>query len=67
MEQVRDIVSKGASVKQLQFEVKNLTREEREAILHSILEAAITIPPEQILAMKADLSIPWNKLRVVRR
>ena len=61
------IVSKGASVKQLQFEVKNLTRKEREAILHSIPEAAITIPPEQILAMKADLSIPWNKLRVVRR
>ena len=60
MEQVRDIVSKGASVKQLQFEVKNLTREEREAILHSIPEAAITIPPEQILAMKADLSIPWK-------
>ena len=27
----------------------------------------IDIPPEQGLAMKADLALPWNKLRVVRR
>ena len=27
----------------------------------------IDIPPEQGLAMKADLAISWNKLRVIRR
>lgn len=51
---------------QLQAEVKMLTSEERQDLLKS---AGITvdIPAEQGLAIKADLAIPWNKLRVIRR
>ena len=30
-------------------------------------ELPITIPAEQVLAMKADLGIPWAKLRIVNR
>lgn len=28
---------------------------------------AVTVPTEHALAMKADLAIPWNKLRALRR
>ena len=69
MEVVRDIVSKGTPVEQFQHEVRCLTREDREAILDQAMggAASIIIPAEQVLAMKADLSITWNKLRVMRR
>ena len=47
-------------------EVKALGREERQKLLR---DAGITleIPAEQGLAMKADLAIPWSKLREIRR
>lgn len=66
---MRDIVSKGAVVEQLQHELKTLTKEDREAILDVAMDGApsIVIPADQVLAMKADLSITWNKLRVMRR
>ena len=69
LELVRNIVSKGAPVEQLQNELKCLTKEDREAILDAAMGGApsITIPADQVLAMKADLSITWNKLRVMRR
>ena len=51
---------------QLQAEVKILPDGEKKQLLAS---AGITldIPPEKSLAMKADLALPWNKLRTVRR
>ena len=50
----------------LHQELRSLTKEEQGKLL---LDAGLTIdiPPEQGLAMKADLAIPWNKLRVIRR
>lgn len=56
-------------MQQLQYEIKTLTKEDREAILNTSMGDAtsIVIPAEQVLAMKADLSITWNKLRVMRR
>ena len=51
---------------QLQAEVKMLTSEDRQDLLKSAV-ITIDIPPEQGLAIKADLAIPWNKLRVIRR
>ena len=51
---------------QLQAEVKMLSSEERQDLLKSV-GITIDIPPEQGLAMKADLAIPWNKLRIIRR
>ena len=47
-------------------EVKMLPKEER-AVLMKEVNFTVTIPPEQGLAMKADLNIPWNKLRAMRR
>ena len=66
---VRDVVSKGSPVEQLQYEMKVLTKEEREAILDTAFGSAssIVIPADQVLAMKADLSLTWNTLRVMRR
>lgn len=61
MNLVREVVSKGASSKQLEHEVKLLTKAERETLLESAMgdTPAIAIPADQVLAMKADLSITW--------
>ena len=67
IEQVRDLVSKGSSMEQLKFEVKGLTKEERENLLDFALSSPLVIPCEDVLAMKADLSITWSKLRDLRR
>lgn len=69
MEQVREIISKGASADQLQHELKVLTREDRQSLLDlaCVRDASAVIPPSEVLAMKADLSITWSKLRVLRR
>ena len=50
----------------LHQELRSLTKDERSKLL---LDAGLTIdiPPEQGLAMKTDLAIPWKKLRVIRR
>lgn len=63
---VRSITSGGESVVQLASEIKFLTKEEREGLL---LDARlpIVIPTDHALSMKADLGIPWNKLRILRR
>uniref|UniRef100_A0A1X7UTE9 Uncharacterized protein n=1 Tax=Amphimedon queenslandica TaxID=400682 RepID=A0A1X7UTE9_AMPQE len=47
-------------------ELKMILSEGRDKLLK---EAGfhITIPPEQGLAMKADLCLPWRKLRVMKR
>jgi hypothetical protein len=69
MELVRDIVSKGAPEKQLEYELKTKSQVERETLLDKVLGGSqtIIIPADQVLAMKADLSITWSKLREMRR
>ncbi len=69
MEQMRDIVSKGSSSEQMKYEVKTLTKDERQSLLDDVLhqDTTIAIPSEEVLAMKADLSITWSKLRMMRR
>ena len=63
---MRRIIGGEDSSHLLHQELRSLTREQRSKLL---LDAGLTIdiPPEQGLAMKADLAIPWNKLRVIRR
>lgn len=63
---VRDVISGGASVEQLQDEVAALSSDERQQLLTST-EFSVSITTEDALAMKADLLIPWQKLRVMRR
>ena len=50
----------------LSEEVKHLDKRAKNKLLR---EAGIKmdIVPEHGLAMKADLSIPWRKLRIIRR
>ena len=52
---------------QLQDEVKACTPAERESILASLQDSdvKVVVSTDQALAMKADLHIPWTKLRIV--
>ena len=65
MESVRDLVSSGTSPQQL-AEVRVLSSDERQKLLTDA-GFSIEIAANKGLAMKADLGIPWNKLRVIRR
>ena len=69
MEIVRDIISKGSLLAQLQHEVTTLSKPERESLLDSVVgsENSVDIPADEVLAMKTDLSLTWSKLRVLRR
>lgn len=66
LDHVRDLVSCGDSGSQMREEIQHLSKQERQALLHEE-GFTLNIPEEQGLAMKADLGIPWNKLRVLRR
>ena len=65
----RHLISGGAEVAQLTEEVKTCTSAEREQILTELHKGGfkVQVPTHQILGMKADLIIPWCKLREVRR
>ena len=63
---LRKIVSKDDSTVQLQREIQVMPREERKQLLKEANFEA-EIPPDHGLAMKADLCLLWNKLRVLRR
>ena len=62
----REIVSGGSPEQLLQKEIHHLSTSERKALL---TEAGITvhIPADQGLAMKANLALPWKKMRDIRR
>ena len=65
----RYFTSRGESSRQLSAEFKSCTRDKRQAILNELQGSSfkISVSPEQSLAMKSDLGIPWAKLRVIRR
>lgn len=63
---VRSVISGGDNMTQLASEIKSLTKAEREELLLDA-QLPVVIPTDQALAMKADLEIPWNKLRILRR
>ena len=64
--QVRSITSGGDTTVQMAAELKGLSKEERDSLLNEA-QLPIVIPTDHALAMKADLAIPWNKLRSLRR
>lgn len=66
IEMIRDQLSMGDSSVQMGTEIRVLPKDERERIMKEA-NFTVTIPPEQGLAMKANLNIPWNKLRTMRR
>ena len=67
--QCRHLISGGSEMFQLQDEVKACTPAEREKLLVDLQHGGfkVAVPTDQALALKADLNIPWSKLRVVRR
>ncbi len=65
--EIHTIVSGSCASDQLQSEIKSHPKVEREQMLKSISKIKIEVNPEHGLAMKADLGIPWNKLRTMRR
>ena len=64
--QVREHVSGGTSLEQMESEIRCLSKQERQQVLKGA-SLPIEIPAEHVLAMKADLSLPWNKLREISR
>jgi len=66
LHQLRDTISGGDSNCQMQEEIHGLPKGEQQKILKEA-NLTIDIPPEHGAAMKADLALPWNKLRILRR
>ena len=66
LETIREVTSGGDSTSQLAAEVNHLSKVQREELLQQV-QLPLVIPADHALAMKADLSIPWTKLRVLRR
>ena len=66
LQQLREVISGGDASKQLQDELHCLSSEERKQLLRDS-GFRLDVSAEQGLAMKADLAIPWNQLRTIRR
>lgn len=66
LQDLRSIVSGENQVTQLQSEVRCLSYSQHQDVLKGA-NLPIIIPPDHALAMKADLAIPWAKLRIIRR
>ena len=66
LSQLREVISGGESTVQLQSELSSLTKAEREEVLEGA-HLPVVIPADSALALKADLALPWAKLRVISR
>lgn len=66
LSQLRDSISGGDGATQMQSEIRALTREEREAVLREA-NLPIVVSPDKALAIKADLALPWAKMRMITR
>ena len=67
LDQHRRVSSGGEQAYQLGKEVKACNLD-REKILQQLQDGfKVQIPTSCALAMKADLGIPWDKLRAIRR
>ena len=68
MQSQRKMISGGEleAQAQLGLEVKALGQEGRQRLLREA-DVGINIDAIQALAIKADLSMPWYKLRILRR
>ena len=60
------IVSGGSDVAQLAHEVQSLKSDDRRKIWEE-MEFKIEIPALDGLALKADLCLPWNRMRTMKR
>lgn len=61
-------LSAGDTATQLDHELRACDSEDRKQVLEGLGGAFhVQIPTESSLALKADLNIPWSKLRTMRR
>ena len=64
----RSHTSGGSVAEQLSDEVKALPQDEcKQLIASGVFSSYSSISAENTLALRADLVIPWNKLRAMRR
>ena len=67
---VRLAVSAGDSVTQLAHELHNCSRADRGEVLDELRRVdgyfLVQVHADTSLALKADLNIPWNRLRVMK-
>ena len=63
---IHKVTSGGESPAPFQAEIRSLSKEQREQLLQQA-QLPVVIPTDHALDMKADLSLPWNKLRIIRR
>ena len=66
LSQLRTSLSGGDTSAQLQSEIRALFKEERQEVLKEA-HLPIEIPPDHALAMKADLALPWARMRSISR
>mgnify|MGYP003417429548 FL=1 len=67
MQTSRSIVSGGEPSVLMEKEVLSLSDKERKSLLQKAGIMNIAIDSAQVLAIKAGLAIPWNKMRLLRR
>ena len=63
---MRTHISGGEVSVQMRAELRALNKEEREELLGEA-NLPVQIPPDHALAIKADLALPWAKMRVIAR
>ena len=66
VQKVRHVLTSDDPTTLLREEIRSLSKNEKNSLLKN---AGITldISPEQGLAIKADLTLPWNKIRMITR
>ena len=67
MQTARSIVSGREPSDLMEKEVLTLSDEERKSLLQKAGITNVAIDSAQVLAIKAGLAIPWNKMRLLRR
>lgn len=65
---LRNKLSAGDTVSQFSHELRTCNSDDRKRVLEELGGAfEVHIPTESLLAFKADLNVPWNKLRTIKR
>ena len=67
MQTVREVVSQGESSALLRRELHYLSDTDRQALLNEASVVSRIGAPQEALAIKAGMGMPWAKLRLLRR
>lgn len=67
----RKRVSGGDEMVQLSSEIQLSSKQERQLLIEEMMKLpgnfSVVVSPQESLAMKTDLQLPWRKLRVMKR